>query len=382
MIPVAYNYRNLLVRWRTTLMTSCGFTLVVMALIVMLAFVNGVRVVCARSGQPENVIVTKQGTSDEVLSQLTNHMVRQVEMMPGVLRGADGRPLCSRELFMVITQWNDRTQEYRYVQARGVEPMALEVHSHVRLAEGRMFRSNSREMIVGRGMARQEQIEVGQALTVGQIDWQVVGIFEADGSAFETEAWCDVNQLAGQFHRDGFFSTAVLRTIGPAAAAELAARLRQSRAVAVEAQPESEYYEQQAEQTNIIYTGALVISVFMAFGAVLGVTNTMFAAIGERIADIAVMRLLGFRRGEILASFLLEALLIALIGGVMGSLLGYAVNGWTLETALGAKSVAFAFQVDASILAVGAAFALAMGIVGGLLPALAAMRVEPLEAMR
>jgi putative ABC transport system permease protein len=132
----------------------------------------------------------------------------------------------------------------------------------------------------------------------------------------------------------------------------------------------------------MIRTGAIIIAVFMAIGAVFGVTNTMFAAIGERLKDIAVMRLLGFARGEILVSFLLEALLIAVVGGALGSLLGYAVNGLTLSTALGAKSVAFAFKVDLPILISGAVFALIMGIFGGLLPAMSAMRVDPLETMR
>jgi len=382
MIPISYNYRNLLVRWKTTLMTACGFTLVVTALIVMLAFVNGVHTVCAVSGQPENVIVMKQGTFDEVLSQLNDHLLRQVEITPGVLRGSDGRPLCSRELFMVLTQWDDRIQDYRQLQARGVEPVALEVHSQVQIVEGRMFRRGSREMLLGRGVARQEQREVGQKLMVGQIEWDVVGIFEADGSSFESEVWCDVNQLAGHFHRDGTFSSAVLRTISPAAAVDVAADLRHSRAVSVEAKPEVDYYEQQAEQINIIYTGAIVIAVFMAIGAVFGVTNTMFAAIGERVKDIAMMRLLGFGRQEILLCFLLETLLIALVGGSLGSVLGYAVNGLTMNTALGAKSIAFAFKVDASILVMGAIFSLTMGIVGGLLPAMSAMRVQPLEAMR
>jgi putative ABC transport system permease protein len=382
MIPVSYNYRNLMVRWRTTLMTAAGFTLVIMALVVMLAFVNGVQLVCAGSGQAENVIVMKEGNFDEVLSQMDNHLVTQVEMTPGVLRGSDGRPLCSRELFMAITQWDDRSQSYHSFQARGVYPLALAVHSQVRIVEGRMFHRNCREVILGRGMARQERLEVGDRLPLGQVEWDIVGLFEADGASFESEAWCDITQLGAHFHRDGISSSVVLRTAGPAAALELADRLSHSRNIAVQAQTEPAYYEKQAEQTNVIRTGAFVIAVFMAIGAVFGVTNTMFAAIGERVKDIAVMRLLGFSRREIVISFLLETLLIALVGGLLGSALGYAVNGLTLSTALGAKSVAFAFRVDAPILAIGAAFALIMGSVGGLLPAMSAMRVDPLETMR
>jgi len=382
MIPVSYNYRNLMVRWKTTLMTASGFMLVVTALVIMLAFVNGVRTVCAGSGQAENVIVMKEGNFDEVLSQMDYHQVRQIEISPGILRDEHGRPLSSRELFMAITQWNTKTNDYFQIQVRGVEQVALQVHTQVNVLQGQMLRRNSREVIVGIGTARQFQLEVGHKLPLGQAEWDIVGIFEAGGSAFESEVWCDLKQLGGHFHREGIYSSVVLRTETPATAAEVVEYLENSRNVSVEAKTETDYYEQQAQQTDVIRVGALVIAVFMAIGAVFGVTNTMFAAIGERLKDIAVMRLLGFKRAEILISFLLETLLIAAVGGGLGLLLGYTVNGLTLNTFLGAKSVAFAFKVDTPILLVGALFALVMGVIGGLLPAMSAMRVEPLEAMR
>ncbi len=382
MVPASYNYRNLIVRWKTTLMTACGFMLVVAALIIMLAFVNGVRTVCAESGQPENVITMKQGCSDEILSQMDKRMVSRIEATPGVLRGDDGWPLASRELFMAITQRNEETQQYVQIQARGMYPVALLVHTQVRITRGRMFRRNHREVVLGIGVAREHQIHVGDKLPMGQLEWDVVGIFEAGGSAFESEAWCDMDQLAGHFHREGVYSSVVLRTASPAAAQQAVEYLENNRAVAVDVLSETDYYEKQAQQTNVLRAGAIVVSVFMAIGAVFGVTNTMFAAIGERVKDIAVMRILGFRRSEILISFLLETLLIALIGGALGMLFGYAINGLTLSTALGGKSVAFAFKVDAPILAIAGVFTLVMGVIGGLLPAMSAMRVEPLEAMR
>lgn len=382
MVPVSYNYRNLMVRWRTTLMTASGFTLVVMALMVMLAFVGGVQTVCARSGQPENVVCLKEGNFDEIISQIERSMAFQLETTAGVERSPGGQALCSRELFMPVTQWVDARKDYAQYQIRGVYPVALEVHTQVRITHGRMFRRNYREMIVGRSVARQEGINVGDKLPVGQIVWDVVGQFEADGSTFESEAWCDLDQLAGHFHRQGVYSCVVLRAASPAAAHDLAERLRASRAVAVEAQTEVDYYQQQAAQTETIRVGAMVIAFFMSIGAVLGVTNTMFAAIGERIKDIAVMRLLGFRRREILVCFLLESLLIAVIGAILGSLLAYGINGLSVNTALGSRSVAFAFRIDSTILTLGGTFALVMGVLGGVLPALSAMRVDPLETMR
>lgn len=382
MVPVSYSYRNLMVRWRTTLMTAGGFMLVVMALIIMLAFVNGVRTVCAGSGEPQNVLVMKEGNIDEVLSQIDHDMARQAETAPEVLRDPQGRLLASRELFMALTQWDEARNEYYQLQVRGVSTAATAVHTQVQLVEGTMFRRNQHEVIVGRGMAYQRHLRLGDEIALGYDRWKVVGVFEAAGSAFESEAWCDLNQLAEHFHRQGIFSSVVLRTASPQAAERTVRYLTHSRRVAVEAKTEVDYYQEQAAQTDAIRIGALVVAAFMALGAVFGVTNTMFAAIGERIKDIAVMRLLGFRRREILTSFLLEALLIALVGATLGSLLGYGVNGLTLSTALGAKSIAFAFTVDAPILLAAIGFAFAMGVIGGLLPAVSAMRVDPLESMR
>jgi putative ABC transport system permease protein len=283
---------------------------------------------------------------------------------------------------MPVTQWIAARKDYTQYQVRGVYPVALAVHTQIQITEGRMFRRNYREMIVGRSMARQENLRVGGKLPVGQIEWDIVGVFEAQGSTFESEAWCDLDQLSNHFHREGICSSVVLRTASPAAAEALARDLRNSKVVSVEAQTEVNYYEQQAQQTDTIRAGALVIAFFMSIGAVLGVTNTMFAAIGERIKDIAVMRLLGFRRGEILLSFLLESLFIAAFGGIVGSLLACGINGLTVNAALGGKSVAFAFNVDSTILTIGAVFAVTMGVIGGLLPAMSAMRVDALETMR
>lgn len=382
MIPLNYSYRNLIVRWRTTLMTASGFTLVVAALIIMLAFLNGVRAVSVVTGERNNVIVLKKGTGDEVLSELDFRTATQIEASPGILRGPSGRQMASRELFMVLSPSNVDTSETPFVQVRGVYPVALEVHPQVRITSGRPFRPHHREVIVGAAMARQLKLKAGDKLPLGRVEWDVVGIFEAGGATFESEAWGDLDQLADQFHRKGIVTTLVMRCADAEAADGLVEYLAANRSVEVDAISEIGYYQRQGEQTNVVRVGAFVIAGFMGLGAVLGITNTMFAAIGQRIKDIAVLRLLGFGRREILISFLLEALLIAAVGGACGSLLGYAINGLSLSTAVGAKIVAFAFKVDGQILATAAGFTFVMGFVGGALPALSAMRVSPLEALR
>lgn len=384
MIPLAYNYRNLLVRWKTTLMTAAGFTLVVAALIIMLAFVNGLQIVCVISGQPENVLVMKKGATDEVFSQIDPGLATQVENTDGVAKDRHGRPLASRELFMVISQQDEATREYKFLQVRGLLVNAPDVHTQVGLTAGRMFIPAQSEIVVGDAVAREDQLTLGSTLRIGRKNWKVVGIMKAGGSSFESEMWCDLNELASHFRREGTYTSVVLRTAAPAAAKDLAQRLATSRTVSVEALLEPAYYEKQAEQTTQILTAGMVIAVFMAIGAVFGVMNTMFAAIGQRIKDIAVMRILGFRRFEILVSFLLEAVLIGLVGGGLGTALGYATNGVTRSAVIGAgaKAVEFAFRVDTRILVTSTTFVVVMSLLGGILPALSAMRVRPLESLR
>jgi len=382
MIPTKYSYRNLIVRWRTTIMTASGFTLVVAALIIMLAFFNGVRTVSAVAGEAQNVIVLSEGRADEVTSRLDHRLAFQAEVTPGVLRDETGELLASRELFMVITPPSDSSLKSTFVQARGVKPVALKVHSKVAVSAGRMFRRNHREAIIGEALARENELRIGDTIPIGRKDWRIVGVFAAGGSTFESEVWCDLNQLAGQFHREGNYTSLVLRTTSPVAAAEVVDHLEDSKLLDVEASTELNYYMAHAEQMNMIRIGAIVIAFFMSVGTVLGVTNTMFAAISQRTKDIAVLRLLGYKQWEILTSFLIEALLIAAFGGLVGSAIGYLINGVSLSAAVGSKQVAFAFTVDSQILLTALGFTFGMGLIGGLLPAFSAMRVRPIEALR
>jgi ABC-type antimicrobial peptide transport system permease subunit len=382
MIPVSYAYRNLLVRRRTTLMTAIGFTLVVAALIVMLAFFNGIQAACVVTGQPENIFVLNKGNLDEVLSQIDVITARQAENIPETLRDGEGRLLASRELYCVVTESDAETNEPILYQIRGVQRTAWQVHSRARISEGRLFNPSASELVVGKGFQWENRLKLGDVLEIGGRRWTIVGVFEADGSTFETEIWGDLNELAGFFRRQAVYSSIVLKTAGPAAAAAGVKRLNDSRTISVDAQLETDYYNRQAAQLETIRTGALVVVVFMAVGAVFGVTNTMFAAISQRIKDIAVMRLMGFEQREILLSFLFETLLIAVIGGLIGGALGCSIDGVSLSTSMGAKSVAFSFRVDTPTLLLAGGLTLAMGFFGGLVPAFSAMRVSPLESLR
>lgn len=382
MVPVSYSYRNLLVRWKMTLMTAAGFTLVVSALVIMLAFVKGIQVVCATTGEPENVVILSRGNSDEVLSQLPHTLVTQVESTPGIAHDDSGRLLASREQYMMVHHHNEETGEFRFLQVRGVLPTAMHVHSYVRIKDGRMYRPGQSEILIGSGVQREHGIQIGDTIPMGRKEWTVVGVFSAGGAAFEAEMWGDLTEIASQFRREGTYTTLVLRADDGDAATDLAERIRDSLGSSVDAKSEIDYYAKQSEQTNYILVAAWIISCFMGIGAVFGVMNTMFAAIAQRTKDIAVLRILGFKAKEILIAFLLEAVLISLIGGLAGGAIGYFANGFTRSMVIGAREVAFAFHVSPTILGAAVGFSAFMGIIGGVLPALSAMRVSPLEALR
>jgi putative ABC transport system permease protein len=348
----------------------------------MLAFVEGVQVVCATSGEPENVIVLAKGNNDEIFSQLEIRVVNEVLHANGVARSRTGDPLASREMFLVVHRLLEDSGVFKFLQTRGVTPVAFDVHSQVEVVEGQMYRPGQSEIIIGRGVQREHQLNVGDTVAIGRKPWKVTGIFAAGGSAFESEVWCDLSELASQFRREGMSSSVVLRTDGPDAAAELVERLASTRSISCNPQTEPAYYAKQSEQTQVIATGAWIIAWFMGVGAVFGVMNTMFAAISQRRKDIAVLRILGFKPHEILVSFLLEAILISIVGGALGILLGMGVNGLSRSTAMGAREVEFAFRVTQHTVMFAAGFAVSMGILGGVLPALSVFRVQPLEALR
>lgn len=382
MIPIKYNARNLVVRWKTTLMTASGFTLVVAALVVMLAFVEGVQQVCTSSGEPQNVIVLAKGNTDEVFSQLDTRTGRELERAKQISRLPDGQSLASREIFLVMHRHLESANVFKFLQVRGVTPIAFDVHTQVKITSGRNFRPSQSEIIIGSGVQREHELNVGDSLPLGRKQWKVVGVFTAEGTAFESEVWCDQTELASQFRREGVFSSMVMRTDSPESAAELVTQLKDSRSIVCNPMTETEYYAKQAEQTEMITAAAWIIAWFMGVGAIFGVMNTMFAAIGQRRKDIAVLRILGFQPYEILISFLLEAILISIVGGVLGISIGMAVNGFSRSTAVGAREIEFAFRVTQATITFAIGFSISMGVIGGLLPALSVVRVQPLEALK
>lgn len=413
-VPIRYNIRNLFVRWRITILSALAFTLVVALMTVMLAFVNGMYRLTQGSGVPGNVIVMSDGATDELFSNLSRNDVTRIGRWQGVQEDNDGRPLVSWETYIVVNQpiigAAKGSRKRRFLQVRGVDEPSRSARTHqLKLYSGGDWfsdsgvedqQSQSRQIlkpiqaVIGEGIARElgkdqgkPTLQVGDLFEVGPRQWIVKGILQSAGSTFDSEIWAKRSLIGPMFGKD-VFTSIVLRTADADTARVVAKDVTANfKDAAVQAQPETEYYEK-LNTTNQQFLYAIgFVAVIMAIGGVFGVMNTMFAAISQRIKDIGVMRILGFARWQILVSFFLETLVLALLGGLLGCALGSLANGYTASSIIsggsgGGKSVVLKLVVDTNILLTGLLFSLAMGCAGGLLPALSAMRLKPLEAVR
>jgi putative ABC transport system permease protein len=432
-IPFQYSIRNLLVRWKTTVMTATAFTVVVFLLTIMIAFVGGMNRVIGKSAQPANVIVMSDGSTDEVFSNIPIAEATEIEHQPGVV-WRNGRALSSREVYVFVNQPTvgpDGRSKHRFLQIRGLEDpdIAAQVHDLELMPGGKWFsaggvqeaktedggsrtepkaqpdsnsqssnihsQSSSIEAVLGEAIAQEfgrdrgvETLKVGDTFDLGPRRWLVVGTMKATGSAFGSEVWAKRSIVGETFGKQNIYTSLVLRTSDGESAKTLADHLSHGyKKSALQATTEPEYYSKLGEAAEQLLGAIFMVAIIMAIGGVFGVMNTMFAAIAQRASDIGVLRILGFARWQILASFMLESLAIALIGGVLGCLLGYLVNGVSASTMVGSndgvpKSVIFEMVVEPNTLALGLLFTLIMGALGGLLPAWTAMRLRPLESLR
>jgi putative ABC transport system permease protein len=415
-VPKSYNLLNIRVRWKTTTLTALAFTLVISLLVVMLAFVNGMKALTEASGQPGNVLVLSQGSTDETFSDLGFSDLGDIENQPGIEREND-RPLVSRELYLVVNQPIPYPvpgrPKRRFLQLRGLDDPAqtgrvhgLELHPGGEWFAEAGVREQSEgsgppfvECVVGEGIARVlavgEKKEIGDqpaALTVGDTftlndrQWLITGVLKSAGSTFDSEVWAKRSLIGPMFGKPSY-TTLVCRTANAAAADKLARHFRENYSKAtLSSFTEAKYFEKLNEYNRVLLIAITFVTVILAVGGVFGVMNTMFAAISQRTKDIGVLRLMGYGRRHIVASFLLEAMVIGLIGGLIGCALGALCDGWSATSILngggGSKTVVLHLTVDTAVLAAGLLLTLLMALIGGLLPALNAMRLTALEALR
>jgi ABC-type lipoprotein release transport system permease subunit len=418
-VPVTYNVRNLQIRWRTTLVTALAFTLVIALLTVMLAFVNGMYKLTQGSGQPGNVMVLAQGSTDESFSNVPISAAGDIELLPSVERDEQDRPMASRETYVVVNQPVQVRQpgrpKRRFTQVRGVDDAAMSgrVHGLV-LHEGGEWTTregvrptgsgqDAIQAVIGEGLARElgrdrtaeqltsarsrQQLELGETFVLGGRTWIVVGIMRSTGSTFDSEVWAKRDLIAGMFRKETY-SSLVLRTANAADALALKNYLnKEFTKAAVQAYLETEYFENLSRINWQFLIAIIVVTIIMACGGIFGVMNTMFAAVSQRSKDIGVLRILGFSRLHVQMSFLLESLVLAIAGGALGCFAGSFVHGTKAASVVGSgqgggKFVVLEMLVSGDIIAVGLALSVAMGLFGGLIPSIRAMLVRPLESLR
>jgi ABC-type lipoprotein release transport system permease subunit len=416
-VPLKYNVRNLFVRWPITLLTGMAFVLVVGLLTVMLAFVNGMSHLTEGSGHPGNVMILSDGATDELFSNLVYSDTSNIDRQPGVITDSQGRPLCSREVYIVVNQpipsEEGKSNRRRFVQVRGIDDavVSAQVHDLELFPGGKWFSQagvqeipatepgqsgeQAIQAVLGEGVARilgqdkgKDRLNINDTFELGPRKWVVTGIMKSEGSTFGSEVWAKRSLVGPMFGKEQI-TCLVARTKDATAAKDVAEDLSKNFKPAVRAEPEKVYYSKLGETSNQFLVAVMVIAGIMAIGGMFGVMNTMFAAISQRTKDIGVLRIIGFARRQILLSFFLETLVIALVGGLVGCAIGYFLaDGRTASSIVssggggGGKTVVLKMIVDANTIGWGVLFTLSMGALGGILPALSAMWLRPLESLR
>lgn len=388
-LPLRYSLGNLFARRVRTLLTMAVIALVVVATTLFGGLLSSLRRTLVATGDERNLIVLRKGSTNDGSSVIPLDAYQGVRFFEGIARDAEGDPLVSPEL---VVQPFFRTSEggRENVLVRGVEAMAFQVHDAVRIVEGRAFEPAKGEAIVGTGVAgRYVGARVGDVLEFGRNRWNVVGRFESDGSSFESEVWVDVRELAADAKRSIPYSGMRVRAADGTDRDALARRIGADPRWALEATPEPEYYAKQAETANSLFFIVVGLAVLAGIGATFGATNTLYAAVQSRRAEIGTLRALGFSRGAILLSFLVESLAIAFGGFAIGAVLA-AVLGWLVSWLLGGIGFGAAtfttnviqLRVGPGDLVAAGVLALVIGLAGGLAPAARAARMRPIEALR
>ncbi|SAL25597.1 multidrug ABC transporter permease [Caballeronia arvi] len=384
-IPVSYVARNLWARRLTTMLTAGGLALVVFVFATVLMLDAGLKKTLVSTGERDNVVVIRKGAETEIQSAIDRGQANVMEMHPSVAMNGDGEPLASKETVVLISLTKLGTNTPANVVIRGVSPMGLQLRPQVQLTAGRMFRRGSSEIIVGSGIAKGfGGTRIGDHLRFAQRDWTVVGHFDAGGSGFDSEIWGDVDQLMQSFRRTTF-SSMVVRLARSDALERFRADIDVDPRLTEEAKREQVFYGDQSKAlSSFINILGITLSSIFSIAAMIGAMITMYASVANRVAEIGTLRALGFKRFDVLGAFLLEALLLGLVGGVAGlgcaALMQFASFSTTNFQTF--ADLSFRFILTPSVIAQTLGFSLVMGLVGGFLPALRASRMNIVDALR
>jgi ABC-type lipoprotein release transport system permease subunit len=382
-IPITYNLRNLVVRKTTTMMTALGIALTVAVLVADMALVEGLSTAFKTTGHPLQALVLRKGASSEIGSSVTRQAFQILKAKPGIASTNAGEPLASPEIVTVINLPSVDSPNGMNVTLRGLSQVGVEMRE-VSIKEGNWFQSGQRQVVVGKSVAkRYPNAQPGKRLRFGRGDWEVVGVMDGGESAINSEIWGDLNQISSDFNREEQLNSVLIRASDAASVNALMNSLNDDRQLNVSAVAERQYYERQTAAGAPLRFFGILVAMIMAIGSSFAAMNTMYAAIARRAKEIGTLRVVGYSRGSILLSFVVESLMLALIGGLLGCVLALPLNGVT--TGIGSfvtfSEIAFNFRVGPKAVLAGIVFALIVGAVGGFFPARNAARKEILTAL-
>ncbi|MEI7732596.1 MAG: ABC transporter permease [Verrucomicrobiota bacterium] len=382
-LPLKYNVRNVLVRWRATLATILGVALVVSVYVLVLSLAVGLEKSSQNTGDPRNMLIVRKGSTAESASQITREQYRQLVYLPQIARDTNGEPLISADVIVLLCLPRQDGSEAN-VLLRGVSPMGRELRPQVALAAGRWFVRGQREVVVSRRMAaRFANFKPGEQFVTGGKTLTVVGWLDGGNSAFDSEVWMDADEARAIFDRENY-SSALARVASPAEGLSLSNRVDTDKRLSLRAMGEADYYSKQTMTAMPIKILGNFLATIMSVGAVFAAMNTMYASVGSRTREIGTLRVLGFRRRTVLLSFLIEGALLSLIGGILGCLLALPMHGYTTAT-IGLETFSetvFQFRITPGLVAQGLIFSVIVGVVGSLLPAMRAARLPVIAALK
>lgn len=385
MIPLKYNVRNLRVRWKTTLMTTLGTGLVVWSSCVLFGMVDGLEHSLSISGDPLDLIVMRHGSTNETTGGFESWKADELLTLPGIARDSSGLVLAAKELLNIPLATRENGSRTNII-VRGVQPASRQLRPSFRIVKGRDFVEGRGECIVSPGMARRfKGAQIGGRLEFGEKEqYNVVGVFTAGGSAAESEVWADFQDVVRNTGREGSVSCVQLRARDQPAFLELSKTIENDTRFKLAAIPEPQYFQSQSRSGIFLKGAGTLIAVLLTFGAMFAAANTMFAAVSSRTREIGTMRALGFPRRDILACFLGESLILCSLGGLVGVLAVIPLNALTYETSdfNSFASMTIAFRLGPLALGVAVVMTLAMGLFGGMMPALRAVRLDVIAALR
>ena len=385
-IPIIYNFRSVRARWTSAIVAVVGIAGTVGVFVAMLSLARGFKATLVSSGSEDNAIIMRAGATSEMTGGVPIETVKIIQDKPGIARSADG-PLITPEVVLVAPIPLISTGTDANVEVRGVSKNVLEIRKNIKIVQGRMFSPGLYEIVVGKNAnASYAGLTLGNTISLGSAHWKIVGIFDAGGSSFDSDIWGDAHLIGPAYNRpDTFFQSATIHLTSPAAFQQLKDAATADPRLNVDVTREIDYYAKQSNRlTRLITVLGGIVAVIMAIGAVVGALNTMYSAVAERGREIATMRAIGFGGPSVVFSFVIEALLIAFVGGLIGCLVVTPLNGLTtgamnLQTF---SHVAFAFKITPELLVKGVVFALVMGLIGGFLPAVRAARLPVATALR